>query len=116
MEKENNIENCVLFRLFYVLFSLFAECISPGSDENIPVVPHMALVSIQATSPERRFTQKEIIAGEERPKYLLIKQHQDAAAAAAATAATATAGNYCVEIVFTTHSITVKSKFKWRDL
>lgn len=37
----------------------------------------MALLSIQATSPERRFTQKEIIAGEERPKYLLIKQHQD---------------------------------------
>lgn len=39
----------------------------------------MALLSIQATSPERRFTQKEIIAGEERPKYLLIKQHQDSA-------------------------------------
>lgn len=40
------------------------------------------MLSIQATSPERRFTQKEIIAGEERPKYLLIKQHQDAANAA----------------------------------
>lgn len=45
-------------------------------------LPHMALLSIQATSPERRFTQKEIIAGEERPKYLLIKQHQDAVSSA----------------------------------
>lgn len=44
-------------------------------------LPHMQLLSIQATSPERRFTQKEIIAGEERPKYLLIKQLQDAVAA-----------------------------------
>lgn len=47
-------------------------------DDTIPVLPHVALLSIQATSPERRFTQKEIIAGEERPKYLLVKQHQDA--------------------------------------
>lgn len=38
---------------------------------------HMALLSIQATSPERRFTQKEIIAGEERPKYVLAKQQQE---------------------------------------
>lgn len=38
---------------------------------------HMALLSIQATSPERRFTQKEIIAGEERPKYVLSKPSQD---------------------------------------
>lgn len=62
------------------------DCISANSEETIPVVPHVALLSIQATSPERRFTQKEIIAGEERPKYLLIKQHQEAAAAAAAVA------------------------------
>lgn len=47
-------------------------------------LPHMALLSIQATSPERRFTQKEIIAGEERPKYLLIKQHQDGTSPSAA--------------------------------
>lgn len=60
---------------------LILDCITPNADEILPVVPHVALVSIQATSPERRFTQKEIIAGEERPKYLLIKQHQDAAAA-----------------------------------
>ena len=33
---------------------------------------------IQTSSPERRITsQKEIIAGEERPKYLLIKQLQE---------------------------------------
>lgn len=46
---------------------------------SILALPHMALLSIQATSPERRFTQKEIIAGEEcaTGKYLLIKQHQD---------------------------------------
>lgn len=37
----------------------------------------MALVPLQTSSPERRITQKEIIAGEERPKYLLIKQHQE---------------------------------------
>lgn len=55
-------------------------------------LPHMALLSIQATSPERRFTQKEIIAGEERPKYLLIKQHQDANATPA-TAGTGTNSN-----------------------
>lgn len=68
--------------IFLYLF-LFLDCISANLDETIPVVPHVALLSIQATSPERRFTQKEIIAGEERPKYLLIKQHQEAAAAAA---------------------------------
>lgn len=55
---------------------LFTESVT--TDEPIPVLPHVALLSIQATSPERRFTQKEIIAGEERPKYLLMKQHQDA--------------------------------------
>lgn len=51
-------------------------------------LPHMQLLSIQATSPERRFTQKEIIAGEERPKYLLIKQLQDAVAAGPNAAST----------------------------
>lgn len=58
-----------------------------------PAVPHMALLSIQATSPERRFTQKEIIAGEERPKYLLIK-HQDTPPAPGSNTAPATAGTY----------------------
>lgn len=40
-------------------------------------VPHVlaigSLVPIQKSSPERR-NQKEIIAGEERPKFLTIKQ------------------------------------------
>lgn len=66
----------------FVNFLLFfnAECVSPAPEE-IPVnVSHVALVPMQTSSPERRITQKEIIAGEERPKYLLIKQHQDAAA------------------------------------
>ncbi|XP_037041361.1 uncharacterized protein LOC119078050 isoform X3 [Bradysia coprophila] len=56
------------------------ECVSPCSDENTTLeVPHVALVPIQTSSPERRITsQKEIIAGEERPKYLLIKQLQEA--------------------------------------
>lgn len=57
----------------------------------IALPPHMALLSIQATSPERRFTQKEIIAGEERPKYLLIK-HQDQAPAAGTNATSTTSG------------------------
>lgn len=39
-------------------------------------VPHVAIVPIKTSSPERRTTtsQKEIVAGEERPKYLAIKQ------------------------------------------
>lgn len=62
----------------------------------------MALLSIQATSPERRFTQKEIIAGEERPKYLLIKQHQDSVSSSggAANATTLTAGTFMNTIHF----------------
>lgn len=36
------------------------------------------LVPYQKASPERRITQKEIIAGEERPKFLTIKQLQEA--------------------------------------
>lgn len=64
----------------YVFFFVLTECISPCSDENTTLeVPHVALVPIQTSSPERRITsQKEIIAGEERPKYLLIKQLQEA--------------------------------------
>lgn len=64
----------------------------------------MALLSIQATSPERRFTQKEIIAGEERPKYLLIKQHQDAVSASSgggANASTLPAGTFMNTFHFT---------------
>lgn len=58
----------------------FAECVTP-TEETPMSVPHVALVPIQTSSPERRITQKEIIAGEERPKYLLIKQHQENATA-----------------------------------
>lgn len=43
-------------------------------------MPHVAIVPIKTTSPERRVTQKEIIAGEERPKYLAIKQQLEATA------------------------------------
>uniref|UniRef100_A0A182LSM8 Uncharacterized protein n=1 Tax=Anopheles culicifacies TaxID=139723 RepID=A0A182LSM8_9DIPT len=46
-----------------------------------PLPPHatlpIALVPLTKSSPERRVTQKEIIAGEERPKFLTIKQVQD---------------------------------------
>lgn len=66
-------ENCSVdwnLLICVLLFFLSSMCF-------FSALPHMALLSIQATSPERRFTQKEIIAGEERPKYLLIKQHQD---------------------------------------
>ena len=40
-------------------------------------MPHVALVPLQSASPERRVTQKEIIAGEERPKYLAVKHLQE---------------------------------------
>ncbi|XP_039430828.1 uncharacterized protein LOC120413919 isoform X2 [Culex pipiens pallens] len=64
------------------------ECDSQCSDDISPMMepplpPHatlpIALVPLQKSSPERRITQKEIIAGEERPKFLTIKQVQDAA-------------------------------------
>lgn len=45
------------------------------------VPPHVlsigALVPVQKSSPERR-NQKEIVAGEERPKFLTINQTEDA--------------------------------------
>lgn len=67
--------------------------ILPFNHSFFSALPHMALLSIQATSPERRFTQKEIIAGEERPKYLLIKQHQDSVSSGG-TNATLSAGKF----------------------
>lgn len=59
---------------------MFTECASPCQEEDpkMDVPPHVALLPIQTSSPERCVTsQKEIIAGEERPKYLLIKQQQE---------------------------------------
>lgn len=57
-------------------FFFVSECTAACVDEN--PLPHVALIPIQTSSPERRITsQKEIVAGEERPKYLFIKQHQD---------------------------------------
>lgn len=45
------------------------------------VQPHVlaigSLVPVQKSSPERR-NQKEIVAGEERPKFLTVKQTEDA--------------------------------------
>lgn len=43
----------------------------------------MALLPLHTSSPERRITQKEIIAGEERPKYVLQSQYKPQTAAAA---------------------------------
>lgn len=61
----------------FAIFVLFSECTAACIEEN-PAMPHLALIPIQTSSPERRITsQKEIVAGEERPKYLFIKQHQD---------------------------------------
>lgn len=75
----------------------------------LAALPHMALLSIQATSPERRFTQKEIIAGEERPKYLLIK-HQDTPTTTGSTNATSTApGLFGFDII-------VFSLSRWRTI
>uniref|UniRef100_A0A182P6R1 Uncharacterized protein n=1 Tax=Anopheles epiroticus TaxID=199890 RepID=A0A182P6R1_9DIPT len=66
-----------------------SECDSQCSDDispmlEAPLPPHatlpIALVPLTKSSPERRITQKEIIAGEERPKFLTIKQVQDSGA------------------------------------
>lgn len=75
----NNYHNKLII---FCLFS-FIECDSQCSDEASPIEmpPQLltigTLVPIQKPSPERRITQKEIIAGEERPKFLTIKQIQE---------------------------------------
>lgn len=59
------------------------ECDSQCSEEPSPmeVQPHVltigSLVPVSKSSPERR-NQKEIVAGEERPKFLTINQTEDA--------------------------------------
>lgn len=60
------------------------ECDSQCSEVPSPmevVQPHVlaigSLVPVQKSSPERR-NQKEIVAGEERPKFLTVKQTEDA--------------------------------------
>lgn len=68
----------------YFFHPLFPECDSQCSEDVSPMdVSHTTLtigtlVPYQKASPERRITQKEIIAGEERPKFLTIKQLQEA--------------------------------------
>lgn len=61
-----------------------SECDSQCSEDPSPLeaVPaHVlaigSLVPVQKSSPEKR-NQKEIVAGEERPKFLTIKQTEDA--------------------------------------
>jgi hypothetical protein len=70
---------------FFLHFFSFPECDSQCSEEQPSpmevVQPHVlaigSLVPVQKSSPERR-NQKEIVAGEERPKFLTIKQTEDA--------------------------------------
>jgi hypothetical protein len=69
----------ILTEFFFIL-----ECDSQCSEDPSPmevVPPHVlaigSLVPVQKSSPERR-NQKEIVAGEERPKFLTIKQTEDA--------------------------------------
>jgi hypothetical protein len=70
---------------FSLSLSHFPECDSQCSEEQPSpmevVQPHVlairSLVPVQKSSPERR-NQKEIVAGEERPKFLTIKQTEDA--------------------------------------
>lgn len=64
--------------------NLFSECDSQCSEDPSPmevVSPHVlaigSLVPVQKTSPEKR-NQKEIVAGEERPKFLSMIQTEDA--------------------------------------
>ncbi|XP_037828755.1 uncharacterized protein LOC119616463 isoform X2 [Lucilia sericata] len=55
------------------------ECNSPQCQEDLQAplgVPAVALLPIHTSSPERRMTQKEIIAGEERPRYVLQAQYK----------------------------------------
>lgn len=64
---------------------LLSECGSQCSEEQPSpmevVQPHVlaigSLIPVQKSSPERR-NQKEIVAGEERPKFLTTKQTEDA--------------------------------------
>lgn len=58
--------------------SAFVECTSPQCQEELtPLgVSAVALLPLHTSSPERRITQKEIIAGEERPKYVLQSQYK----------------------------------------
>lgn len=58
-----------------------AAAVAVGKQQLLESVPHVSLVPMQSasiSSPERRIiAQKEIIAGEERPKYLLINNQPD---------------------------------------
>lgn len=61
----------------FVLLSSLTECTSPRCREDeIPPITAVALLPLHTSSPERRITQKEIIAGEERPKYVLQAQYK----------------------------------------
>lgn len=56
--------------------SLLLECDSQCSDESpidMPPIPIGAIVPLRKASPERRIIQKEIVAGEERPKFVTVK-------------------------------------------
>lgn len=71
------------FHLFTFCFRFFrlyciVECTSPQCQEELtPLgVSAVALLPLHTSSPERRITQKEIIAGEERPKYVLQSQYK----------------------------------------
>ncbi|XP_073830979.1 uncharacterized protein isoform X4 [Musca autumnalis] len=56
------------------------ECHSPQCQEDLTTaplgVPAVAILPLHTSSPERRITQKEIIAGEERPRYVLQAQYK----------------------------------------
>lgn len=89
--EHNRSSHCYLPHLLSILpltlsLSLsLLECNSSQCGEELtPIgVPAVALLPLHTSSPERRITQKEIIAGEERPKYVLQSQYKPQAAAAA---------------------------------
>lgn len=62
------------------VFFVLAECHSPQCQEDLTTaplgVPAVAILPLHTSSPERRITQKEIIAGEERPRYVLQAQYK----------------------------------------
>lgn len=65
----------------FLSFKLHVECGSQCSDDgspiDIPPITLAPLLPVAMTSPEKRIVQKEIVAGEERPKFMGIKQTPD---------------------------------------
>ena len=66
-----------MFNNKIILLFTNAECPLQCQQEIAPLgVPAVTLLPLHTSSPERRITQKEIVAGEERPKYVVQSQYK----------------------------------------